>query len=79
MSLTTLIDQVDSFISNRAKIAEIKPLLIQLREQAEACERDVRELKEKVASLTQQLDEAKKRIAAPQSPPAPFVRPSQYS
>jgi hypothetical protein len=92
MSLTTLIDQIDTLVTKRAKTSKIKPLLIALRDQAEACELHISQLQAEAQSpvlktendsLRGQLEKAQKEIlkmkAYYATPPVPFVKPSAYS
>jgi hypothetical protein len=58
MALVEMIDDIDRLVSNNGTVSQIKPLLITLREQAEALEKRVRTLesKSKVKNLEGQVD-----------------------
>lgn len=58
MALVEMIDEIDRLVSNNGAVSQIKPLLIALREQAEALEKRVRTLesKSKVKNLEGQVD-----------------------
>lgn len=71
MTIVEMIDQIDRLVSNNGKVSEIKPFIIQVREQTEALQKRVRTLESKskvkdlegqVSFLREQLDAALKQI-----------------
>lgn len=71
MTLIEMIDEIDRLVSNNGAVSDIKPFLIQVREQAEALEKRVRALESKskvkdlegqVSFLRAELDAALKQI-----------------
>jgi chromosome segregation ATPase len=72
MSLLTMIDEIDTLITNAAPIATIKPKLCTLREQTQAQEREITQLQVKYDTLEKVVTEHQNeitRLKAPQSKP----------
>jgi hypothetical protein len=91
MTITTIIDQLDTLVTNGAPVSQIKSHLMLLREQAEALECRVLTLETEakspakdilIASLQRELDKAKKEkteiIAYYTAQPEP-IRNTQYT
>lgn len=71
MTIIEMIDEIDRLVSNNGAVSEIKPFIIQVREQTEALQKRVRTLESKskvkdlegqVSFLREQLDATLKQV-----------------